>query len=83
MSNLVGHGSPPRVNKGAVLRWQYRLGEILELGLEVAPLAPGPGESTPQPALIGSTDPQLRRNTSDTLEARALGRWEWEGGRTY
>jgi hypothetical protein len=85
MPNFVGHGSPPAPeNLGSVRRrWEYRLGEILHLSLAVAVLTPPTDESTSDPALIGSTAPRLDRETSDRLEARALGRWAWEGGRTY
>jgi hypothetical protein len=83
MSKL-GHRSPlSPESMGGVLRWKYRVGEILELAVEVAPLSPDTGESTADSTLIGSPDPQLGRKTSHRHEARALGRWEWEGGRTY
>ena len=83
MSDLVGRGSPAPENRTRGVRWEYRLGGVLRLGLEVAQLAPVVEESRSDPALTDSSTPRLVPGTSDALEARALGRWAWEGGRTY
>jgi hypothetical protein len=84
MPDFVGPVSPlPPEIPARVLRWEYRLGGVFHLGLQVALLTPGTDESTAAPALIGPPALRLERETTDRLEAKALGRWAWEGGRTY
>jgi hypothetical protein len=85
MSDLIRHGSSPTPDRPrSLLRREYSLGGVVALGVSVTFLAPDVDEVSAEPAQIRSRD-SLRRPEGhrwDGAEGRALGRWEWEGGRT-